>query len=319
MSFVFPELPSWVVDGEPSFEYSAHTRSSIFEAPYSSGAVSHTALMESLDAVDPDIKAVIMGDYMAQTPAQSMYTPPPGMAVHDTVAPTVVPPRMQSYTLEPSLPSEHWRNDPYASVLPQPLSVTDVPFVPAVGSVPLHPRYTGVPGEPAAPAGMYTVMPIPQPISAAQVPEPTPVHAPRPMRGTQVHGKSATSLVPVQWTKCHHHNCGQLLNKGDPEKVQEHMQSHNKVRPFLCGYCSRAFSRKHDLERHARVHSGDRPYVCSVCKKGFPRSDALRRHIRVEKETHHMLLRGETQPNEDRRDFNDSSSESNGGGPDTTM
>ena len=317
MSFEFPELPSWVVDGEPSFEYSAHTHSSIYEVPYSSRAVSHSALMESLDAIDPDIKAVIMGDNMAQLLVQSLYTPPPGAAVHDTTAPAGSP-RMQSYVLEPSLPNEHWGSYPYASVPSQPLSVTDVPFVPAVNSAPLHPRYSSVPGEPPASSGMYTVMPVPQQISAAHVPESTPVQAPRPLRSMQVHGKCTPPFVPVQWTKCHHHNCGQLLNKGDPEKVQEHMQSHNKARPFLCGYCSRAFSRKHDLERHARVHSGDRPYVCSVCKKGFPRSDALRRHIRVEKETHHMLLRGETQTADDRRDFNDSSSESNGG-PDTTM
>ena len=316
MSFVFPDLPSWVVDGEPSFEYSAHTRSSIFEAPYSSGFVSHSALMESLDAIDPDIKAVIMGDYMAQLPEQSLYMLRAGAGVHDTV-PTGALPRVQSYMLEQSLPNEYLRNDPYAFVPPQPLSVADVPFIPAVASAPLYARYSNIPGDPSVSSGMCTIMPFPQAISAAHVPEPASVQVPRQMRVMHARG-STPPLVPAQWTKCHHHNCGQLLNKGDPEKVKEHMQSHNKARPVICGYCSRAFSRKHDLERHARVHSGDKPYVCSVCKKGFPRSDALRRHIRVEKETHQMLLHGEAQTMEDRRDFNDSSSESNGG-PDTSM
>ena len=82
--------------------------------------------------------------------------------------------------------------------------------------------------------------------------------------------------------------------------ANEKMQVQAKSRPFVCGYCSRAFSRKHDLERHARVHSGDRPYVCSVCKKGFPRSDALRRHIRVEGDTHAALLRGDEHPTVDK-------------------
>lgn len=59
-----------------------------------------------------------------------------------------------------------------------------------------------------------------------------------------------------------------------------------KKRAFPCVHCSKAFFRKHDLERHARVHSGDRPYVCRVCQKGFPRNDALRRHIRLERDTH---------------------------------
>ena len=77
-------------------------------------------------------------------------------------------------------------------------------------------------------------------------------------------------------------------------KLEQGQVKPPKSRPFVCSRCSRAFSRKHDLERHARVHSGDRPYVCRVCKKGFPRSDALRRHIRVERDTHESYFASKT-------------------------
>ncbi|KAI9317082.1 hypothetical protein BX666DRAFT_1942028 [Dichotomocladium elegans] len=53
-------------------------------------------------------------------------------------------------------------------------------------------------------------------------------------------------------------------------------------RPHECGYCTRTFSRRHDLERHTRIHTGVKPYVCPCCLKAFPRSDARGRHFRNE-------------------------------------
>ncbi|KAI9322388.1 hypothetical protein BX666DRAFT_1835972, partial [Dichotomocladium elegans] len=49
-----------------------------------------------------------------------------------------------------------------------------------------------------------------------------------------------------------------------------------------CYLCSRAFARKHDLQRHIRVHTGAKPYACLCCKKAFARTDALKRHLRME-------------------------------------
>ncbi|CDH58621.1 hypothetical protein RO3G_12338 [Lichtheimia corymbifera JMRC:FSU:9682] len=57
---------------------------------------------------------------------------------------------------------------------------------------------------------------------------------------------------------------------------------HDDSRPFACPMCSRAFKRKHDLQRHVRVHTGAKPYACLCCKKAFARTDALKRHLRME-------------------------------------
>lgn len=54
------------------------------------------------------------------------------------------------------------------------------------------------------------------------------------------------------------------------------------ARPYSCYLCSRAFARKHDLQRHIRVHTGAKPYACLCCKKAFARTDALKRHLRME-------------------------------------
>ncbi|KAI8137870.1 hypothetical protein BJV82DRAFT_633596 [Fennellomyces sp. T-0311] len=54
------------------------------------------------------------------------------------------------------------------------------------------------------------------------------------------------------------------------------------IRPYACCMCTRAFARKHDLQRHVRVHTGDKPYICLCCKKAFARTDALKRHLRME-------------------------------------
>ncbi|RKO98021.1 hypothetical protein CXG81DRAFT_4183, partial [Caulochytrium protostelioides] len=50
-------------------------------------------------------------------------------------------------------------------------------------------------------------------------------------------------------------------------------------RPFHCGNCPAAFSRKHDLKRHiSRIHFGLRPFQCITCPRLFARPDAMARH-----------------------------------------
>lgn len=48
----------------------------------------------------------------------------------------------------------------------------------------------------------------------------------------------------------------------------------SKSRPFVCSYCSRAFARKHDLERHARVH-----VRCACCLTAVGRSSLCVRDV----------------------------------------
>ncbi|KAI7889162.1 uncharacterized protein EV154DRAFT_388546, partial [Mucor mucedo] len=50
-------------------------------------------------------------------------------------------------------------------------------------------------------------------------------------------------------------------------------------KPYACSYCSRSFTRRHDLQRHTRIHTGVKPYSCPCCQKSFSRSDARRRHF----------------------------------------
>jgi hypothetical protein len=50
-------------------------------------------------------------------------------------------------------------------------------------------------------------------------------------------------------------------------------------KPHKCSFCTRSFTRRHDLDRHTRIHTGVKPYGCPCCQKSFARSDARGRHF----------------------------------------
>ncbi|KAI8879567.1 hypothetical protein K501DRAFT_283906 [Backusella circina FSU 941] len=50
-------------------------------------------------------------------------------------------------------------------------------------------------------------------------------------------------------------------------------------KPHKCSFCTRSFTRRHDLDRHTRIHTGIKPYGCPCCQKSFARSDARGRHF----------------------------------------
>ncbi|KAG0360503.1 hypothetical protein BGZ54_009494 [Gamsiella multidivaricata] len=109
----------------------------------------------------------------------------------------------------------------------------------------------------------------------------------RPELASPFGGKKSTRKKKPDADKrflCIHPGCGRrfarLFNLHTHERTHDPCQ----VRPFVCPalHCTKAFSRKHDLQRHeASVHKGERNYKCPTCFKPFSRQDGLRRHLVV--------------------------------------
>ncbi|XP_050697792.1 longitudinals lacking protein, isoforms H/M/V-like isoform X15 [Eriocheir sinensis] len=55
---------------------------------------------------------------------------------------------------------------------------------------------------------------------------------------------------------------------------------------YTCPYCAKLFRDKTKWSRHCRVHTGDKPFVCGACRKAFSRKDRLQAHLR---DAHHHL------------------------------
>lgn len=53
-------------------------------------------------------------------------------------------------------------------------------------------------------------------------------------------------------------------------------------RLYLCGHCSRAFTKKETRDRHLSVHTSNRSYLCN-CGTGFKDRSNFQRHLRTHK------------------------------------
>lgn len=52
-------------------------------------------------------------------------------------------------------------------------------------------------------------------------------------------------------------------------KLDQHMRSHTKEKPYKCKMCPQRFSIGSNLTRHVMTHTGERPHVCKICGKGM--------------------------------------------------
>ena len=105
------------------------------------------------------------------------------------------------------------------------------------------------------------------------------------MNFTDNGARRADSEARRQWHFiCEVAGCGQRFNR--PCRLESHMRSHNKERPFACpeAGCDKTFPRKDHLQRHLRnAHTGpndEAGHVCDWegCGKTFTSAGRLQRH-----------------------------------------
>ncbi|XP_070785465.1 uncharacterized protein [Enoplosus armatus] len=66
-------------------------------------------------------------------------------------------------------------------------------------------------------------------------------------------------------------------------RLEQHLQAHAKVKPYVCSYCGKGLPCPKVLKTHLRLHTGERPYACKFCDKKFDQPYSLTQHIRLHK------------------------------------
>ncbi|XP_077287323.1 uncharacterized protein LOC143912050 [Arctopsyche grandis] len=65
-----------------------------------------------------------------------------------------------------------------------------------------------------------------------------------------------------------------------------HMRAvHQRLKPFVCDQCGRAFTTKGILEEHQVRHSDARPHICTICRKSFKTKQRLSIHLDTHNDT----------------------------------
>ncbi|XP_059189447.1 zinc finger protein 37-like isoform X2 [Centropristis striata] len=70
--------------------------------------------------------------------------------------------------------------------------------------------------------------------------------------------------------------CGIQFN--EKEKLEEHMKTHVKEKPYSCPDCGKKFINESYIQIHQRIHTGEKPYLCSQCGRGFHTASSLKLH-----------------------------------------
>ncbi|KAM8771974.1 uncharacterized protein AB9X84_006531 [Acanthopagrus schlegelii] len=70
--------------------------------------------------------------------------------------------------------------------------------------------------------------------------------------------------------------CGIQFN--EKEKLEEHMKTHVKEKPYSCPDCGKRFINESYIQVHQRIHTGEKPFLCSQCGRGFHTASSLKLH-----------------------------------------
>ncbi|XP_068177190.1 zinc finger protein 721-like [Antennarius striatus] len=64
----------------------------------------------------------------------------------------------------------------------------------------------------------------------------------------------------------------------DKEKLEEHMKTHVKEKPYSCPDCGKRFINESYIQIHQRIHTGEKPFLCSQCGRSFHTASSLKLH-----------------------------------------